>query len=222
MNNVSNNNKNTLCSYIILTLPLNKKGILQQHHARERGLSHQQHQVGERTTSSISSWNTDWHIYKSSEVLFIGSIIILKGMQSSSTSICISVKLIHHHHHHHITRLAHHNNTRVTLHHNYPAGSIVLVSSHRLLYVTAVTIESICSSYFTSQPSGRKKDTRLALHHSYPAGSSVLVSSHHLCFTSQPSSRKQGTRPALRHNQQVESRILYWLYVTTIQPEEQY
>jgi hypothetical protein len=36
MNNISNNNKNTLCSYIILTLPLNKKGILQQHHARER------------------------------------------------------------------------------------------------------------------------------------------------------------------------------------------
>jgi hypothetical protein len=36
MNNISNNNKNTLCSYIISTLPLNKKGILQQHHARER------------------------------------------------------------------------------------------------------------------------------------------------------------------------------------------
>jgi hypothetical protein len=36
MNNISNNNKNTLCSYIILTLPLNKKGILQQHQTRER------------------------------------------------------------------------------------------------------------------------------------------------------------------------------------------
>jgi hypothetical protein len=45
MNNISNNNKNTLCSYIISTLPLNKKGILQQHHARER----------ERTTSSTTS-----------------------------------------------------------------------------------------------------------------------------------------------------------------------
>ena len=59
MNNISNNNKNTLCSYIISTLPLNKKGILQQHQARERGQHHQQHQVGERTASSISSWNTD-------------------------------------------------------------------------------------------------------------------------------------------------------------------
>jgi hypothetical protein len=35
---------------------------------RERG---QQYQVGERTTSSISSWNTNWHIYKSSEVFFL-------------------------------------------------------------------------------------------------------------------------------------------------------
>jgi hypothetical protein len=92
MNNISNNNKNTLCSYIISTLPLNKKGILQQHHARERGQHHQQHQVGERTASSISSWNTDWRIYKSSEVFFIGNIVILKGMPSSSASICISIK----------------------------------------------------------------------------------------------------------------------------------
>jgi hypothetical protein len=60
---------------------------------RERGQHHQQHQVGERTTSSISSWNTDWRIYKSSEVFFIGSIIILKGMPSSSASICISIKI---------------------------------------------------------------------------------------------------------------------------------
>jgi hypothetical protein len=36
MNNISDNNKNTLCRYIISTLPLNKKGILQQHQARER------------------------------------------------------------------------------------------------------------------------------------------------------------------------------------------
>jgi hypothetical protein len=92
MNNISNNNKNTLCSYIISTLPLNKKGILQQHHARERGQHHQHHQVGERTTSSISSWNTNWRIYKSSEVFFIDSIVILKGMPSSSASICISIK----------------------------------------------------------------------------------------------------------------------------------
>jgi hypothetical protein len=93
MTDISNNNKNTLCSYIILTLPLNKKGILQQHHAIERGLYHQHHQVDERTTSSISSWNTDWHIYKSSEFFFIGSIVILKGMPSSSTSLCISIKI---------------------------------------------------------------------------------------------------------------------------------
>jgi hypothetical protein len=31
-------------------------------------------------------------IYKSSKVFFIGSIIILKGMPSSSASICISIK----------------------------------------------------------------------------------------------------------------------------------
>jgi hypothetical protein len=92
MNNISNNNKNTLCSYIISTLPLNKKGILQQHHARERGQHHQQHQVGERTTSSISSWNTDWRIYKSSEVFFIGQHCHSQGMPSSSASICISIK----------------------------------------------------------------------------------------------------------------------------------
>jgi hypothetical protein len=135
MNNISKNNKNTLCSYIILTLPLNKKGILQQHHVRERG-QHQQHQVGERTISSISSWNTDWRIYKSSEVFFISNIVILKGMQSSFASICISIKLIHHHHHH-STRLAHHN-TRLALRHSCKAGSSILV----LLYVTALKLEA--------------------------------------------------------------------------------
>jgi hypothetical protein len=155
MNNISNNNRNTLCSFIILTLPLNKKGILQQHHARERGQHHQQHQVGERTTSSISSWNTDWLIYKSSEFFFISNIVILKGMQSS-ISICISVKLIHHHHHHHSTRLAHHNNTRLASCYSYQAESTVLVSSHRLslrhscqdrskmlilIYVTTIRLE---------------------------------------------------------------------------------
>jgi hypothetical protein len=65
---------------------------------RERGQHHQQHQVGERTTSSISSWNTDWCIYKSSKKFLISSIVILKRMKSSSTSIWISIKLIHHHH----------------------------------------------------------------------------------------------------------------------------
>jgi hypothetical protein len=155
MNNISNNNKNTLCSYIISTLPLNKKGILQQHQARVRGQHHQQHQVGERTTSSISSWNIGWRIYKSSKVFFIGGIIILKGMQSSSASICISIKLIHHHHHHN-TRLVHHNNTRLALCHGYQARSTVLVSSHSLvlrhnnkygskilvlLYITTIKLE---------------------------------------------------------------------------------
>jgi hypothetical protein len=133
MNNISNNNKNTLCSYIISTLPLNKKGILQQHQARERGQHH--HQVGERTASSISSWNTDWRIYKSSEVFFIGNIIILKGMPSSSASICLSIKPIHHHHH--STRLAHHN-TGLALRHSCQAGSSVLV----LLYVTTIKLEA--------------------------------------------------------------------------------
>jgi hypothetical protein len=136
MNNISNNNKNTLCSYIILTLPLNKKGILQQHQTRERGQHHQQHQVGERTTSSISSWNTDWRIYKSSKVFFIGNIVILKGMQSSFASICISIKLIHHHHHHN-TRLAHHN-TGLALRHSRKAGSSV----HVQIYVTTLQLEA--------------------------------------------------------------------------------
>ena len=35
---------------------------------RERGQHHQRHQMGEMTTSSISSWNTDSRIYKSSKV----------------------------------------------------------------------------------------------------------------------------------------------------------
>jgi hypothetical protein len=126
INNISNNNKNTLCSYIILTLPLNKKGILQQHQTRERHLS--------STTSSISSWNTDRRIYKSSEVFFIGNIVILKGMQSSSASICISIKLIHHHHHN--TRLAHHN-TGLALRHSCKAGSSVFI----FLYVTTIKLE---------------------------------------------------------------------------------
>jgi len=135
MNNISNNNKNTLCSYIISTHPLNKKGILQQHQARERGQHHQHHQVGERTTSSISSWNTNWRIYKSSKVFFIGNIVILKGMQSSSASIYISIKLIHHHHHN--TRLAHHN-IGLALRHSCQDGSSVLV----LLYVTTIKLEA--------------------------------------------------------------------------------
>jgi hypothetical protein len=53
----------------------------------------------EMTTSSTTSnggqhhqYHLGWRIYKSSEVFFIGSIIILKGMPSSSASICISIK----------------------------------------------------------------------------------------------------------------------------------
>jgi hypothetical protein len=61
MNNISNNNQNTLCSYIISTLPLNKKGILQQHQARERiassttsGGQHHQYHLGTLTGVSIN------------------------------------------------------------------------------------------------------------------------------------------------------------------------
>jgi hypothetical protein len=59
MNNISNNNKNKLCSYIISTLPLNKKGILQQHQMRERPLSSttsggQLHQYHLGTPTSVS------------------------------------------------------------------------------------------------------------------------------------------------------------------------
>jgi hypothetical protein len=65
---------------------------------RERG---QQHQARERTTSSTTSWNTDWRIYKSSEVFFFSSStssFTENGMISSSASTWISIKLIHHHH----------------------------------------------------------------------------------------------------------------------------
>jgi hypothetical protein len=61
MNNISNNNQNTLCSYIISTLPLNKKGILQQHRVRERiassttlGGQHHQYRLGTLTGVSIN------------------------------------------------------------------------------------------------------------------------------------------------------------------------
>jgi hypothetical protein len=63
MNNISNKNKNTLCSYIISTLPLNKKGILQHHQMRERPLSsiesggqHHQYHLGTLTGVSINHW----------------------------------------------------------------------------------------------------------------------------------------------------------------------
>jgi hypothetical protein len=75
---------------------------------RERGQHHQQHQVGERIASSISSWNTNWCIYKSSEVFLIGNIIIIKRMKSSSASIWISIKLIHHHHSTRLASSSHH------------------------------------------------------------------------------------------------------------------
>ena len=88
-----------------------------------------------RTSSSILSLKNDWHIYKSSEFFFISSIVILKGMESSSASICISIKLIHHHHHN--TRLAHHN-TRLALRRSCQDGSSVLI----LFYVTTIKLEA--------------------------------------------------------------------------------
>jgi hypothetical protein len=61
MNNILNNNKNTLCSYIISTLPLNNKGILHQHQMREGPLSsttsgghHHQYHLGTLTGVSIN------------------------------------------------------------------------------------------------------------------------------------------------------------------------
>jgi hypothetical protein len=58
-----------------------------------------------------------------------------------------------------------------------------------------------------SQQSSWKQDTRLSLRHSYQDGSTVLVSSHRL---------------ALRRIIQAGSKILDWLYVTSIKPETQY
>jgi hypothetical protein len=114
---------------------------------RERGQHHQQHQVGERTTSSISSWNIDWRIYKSLEVFLINNIVILKGMKSSSASIWISIKLIHHHH-----------NTRLVTSSEHEADS----SSQYWIG-------------FTSQLSSWKHSTHLAFRHSNQAGSTILV-----------------------------------------------
>jgi hypothetical protein len=156
--------------------------------------------VGERIASPISSWNNVWRIYKSSEVFFIGSIVILKGMQSSSASIWISIKLIHHHHG---MRLVHHHHTGLALRHNCKAGSTVLI----LLYVTAIKLEARYLSCFTSQQTSWKQDTRLALRHNSQVGSTVLVSSHRL---------------ALRHNNEAGSKILVMLYVTAIKLEARY
>jgi hypothetical protein len=38
-------------------------------------------------------YHLGWRIYQSSEVFFITNIVILKGMPSSSASICISIKI---------------------------------------------------------------------------------------------------------------------------------
>ena len=71
----------------------------------------------ERPLSSKTSggqhhqYHLGWRIYKSSEVFFIGSIIILERMPSSSTSICIN-KMIPHH----SNRLAHHSTTLAQCH----------------------------------------------------------------------------------------------------------
>jgi hypothetical protein len=121
-------------------------------------------------------------------------------MQSSSASICISIKLIHHHH---SRRLAHHHNTGLALRHSCKAGSIVLI----LLYITAVKLEARNSSCFTSQQSSWNKDTRLDLCRSYQVGRTILVSSHSL---------------VLRHNDQAGRKKLVLLYVTAIKLEARY
>jgi len=107
---------------------------------------HQQHQVGERTTSSISSWNTDWRIYKSSKFFLIDNIVILKRMKSSSASIWISIKLIHHHH-----------NTRLVTSSQHEANS-----------------SSQYWSGFMSQLLGWKHSTHLAFRHNNQARSTIL------------------------------------------------
>jgi hypothetical protein len=174
--------------------------------------------VGERKTSSISSWNTDWRIYKSSEVFFIGNIVILKGMQSSSASICISINYI----------------IIITA-----RGWLIIIQDW--LYVTVVKLEARYLSCFTSQQSRWKQDTRLVLRHNFSSWkhSTSLISTS--CFTSQHSRWKQDTKLALRHscqvrstilvsshrlalhhNHQVGSKILDWLYVTAVKTEAQY
>jgi hypothetical protein len=143
---------------------------------REKGQHHQQHQVG----GQHHQYHLGWCIYKSSEVFFIGSIFIPKGMPSSSASICISIKTGY------IIIIIAQGwliiiqgwlyVTAIKLEARYLSHLIVL------LYVTALKLEARYSSCFTSQPSGWKQDTRLALRHSYPTGSSVLVSSYHLAL----------------------------------------
>jgi hypothetical protein len=181
--------------------------------------------VGERTASSISSWKTDWHIYKSSEVFLIGSIVILKGMKSSSASIWISIKISSSQHevchiittrgwsHHHSTRLAHHHSTR-------------------LAHYTAIKMESQYWTGFMSQLSSWKHNTRLAFHHSNQVGSTImdwlyvtaikLEAQYLSCFTPQLSSWKHNTRLAFHHSYKVGSTILVLLFVTAIKLETRY
>ena len=170
MNNISIINRILFAVTLFQHSPLTRR-VFYNNIKRGRGQHHQQHQVGDRTTSSISSWNTDWHIYKSSKVFLIDNIVIISGMKSSYTSIWISIKLIHHHHN---TRLAHHHNTGLALCHGHKVGSTVLI----FLYITTIKLEARYSSCFTSQQSSWKQDTRMALRHSFQARSSMLVSSH--------------------------------------------
>jgi hypothetical protein len=104
-----------------------------------------------------------------------------------------------------------------------------------LLYVIALRLEARYSSFFTSQPSGRKQDTGLALRHSYPAGSSVLVSSYHLalrlttrskegnissCFTSDHWFRsKEHISSCFTSDNWVRSKVHVLIYVTTTRSE---
>ena len=128
MNNISIINIILFAVTLFQHSPLTRR-VFYNNIRRERGQHHQQHQVSERTTLSTTSWNTDWHIYKSSKAFLINSIVIHNGMKSSSASIWISIKLIHHHHH--STRLTHHHSMRMVHHHNT-----------RLAHYTTIMLES--------------------------------------------------------------------------------
>jgi hypothetical protein len=88
MNNTSIINRILFAVTIFQHSPLTRR-VFYNNIRRERGQHHQQHQARERATSSTTSWNTDWRIYKSSEVFLI--------INSSNNT---AQRLEHHQHQH--------------------------------------------------------------------------------------------------------------------------
>jgi hypothetical protein len=113
INNISNNIKNTLCSYIILTLPLNKKGILQQHHS----FSSWKHNTSLISSSCFNSQPSGWK--QDTRLALRHNFSSWKHSTNLISSSCFTSQA-----------LGWKQDTRLGLRHNCQAGSTVLVSSH--------------------------------------------------------------------------------------------